>query len=168
MKLALPMKHRLLILLLTSFRMALAQSPTKVTNVLDSSIHQFIDQYSITPTAEELAGNYILSEGFWQESIYLKSNGRFRVTDTGGFSYLSVNRGSWKVKGNEILLTDGNRQETAYLLEYNERVCMLTSSTIQRWKEISAELQAVGGRLAYDPFMGKISLYQKAPAEDDP
>jgi len=160
------MKYRLLIFLLIFFQSAVAQPPTEATPVLDSLIQQFIHQYSITLTPDELAGSYTLQQDFWQESLQLKDNGRFKVTNTGGFSYLALNRGKWQLNGSEVLLSGKQGQEVAYLLKYNGNVCLLTSGTIQRWKEINSELRNNRSKLTYDPFMGKISLYKKVPAED--
>lgn len=161
------MKYRLLLLWLISFQSSAAQPPSKTTPVLDSLIQQFIDQHSVELAPNELAGSYTLAEDFWQETIQLKDNGRFKVTDTGGFSYLTVNRGSWQVKESKLLLSSRKTEEIAYLVKYNGNICLLTSGIIEKWKAIAAELQANGGKLAYDPFMGKISLYKKVTAEDD-
>ncbi|MEM9673933.1 MAG: hypothetical protein AAF992_15180 [Bacteroidota bacterium] len=167
MNLTVPIKRQVLIFSLIFSQSAVAQPPAEATNLLDSLIQQFIDQYSITLTPDELTGSYSLREGFWQESIQLKDNGRFKVTDTGGFSYVSVNRGSWQVNESEVLLSGKQKQEIAYLLKYNGNVCLLTSGTIQRWKELTTKLQTNESKLAYDPFFGKISLYKKEPVEDD-
>jgi hypothetical protein len=161
------MKYRLLIFSLLFSQSTVAQPLTDATPVLDSLIQQFIDQNSVELTPNELAGSYTLTEDFWQETIQLKDNGRFKVTDTGGFSYVSVNRGSWQLNGNEVLLSGKQEQEVAYLLKYNGNICLLTNGIIQRWKEISSELRNNRSKLTYDPFMGKISLYKKGSAEDN-
>ncbi|MEM6844335.1 MAG: hypothetical protein AAF632_19105 [Bacteroidota bacterium] len=161
MNLAVLLKYPLLILLLTFFQVAVAQSPSEASITLDALVHQFIDQHSVTLTPDELVGHYALTKDFWQESIHLKDNGRFTVARSRGFNNLSMNRGNWQINGNEILLTGKKSKETAHLIKYNGNVCLLTDGSIERWKAIAKQLQTAGGKLAYDPFSGTTILYKK-------
>ncbi|MEM9830115.1 MAG: hypothetical protein AAF944_05735 [Bacteroidota bacterium] len=161
MNLAVLLKYPLLILLLTFFQVAVAQSPPAASIILDSLVHQFIVQHSVTLTPDELVGHYALTKDFWQESIHLKDNGRFTVTRSRGFSNLSMSQGIWEVNGDKVLLMGKKSKETAHLIKYNGNVCLLTDGSTKKWKSLAKELQKAGGKLAYNPFSGTTILYKK-------
>ncbi|MEO0333419.1 MAG: hypothetical protein AAF223_17330 [Bacteroidota bacterium] len=161
MNLATPLNHQLLLLFLTSFQVTVAQTPPKAATALDSLIEQFIDQHSVILTSDELVGRYILAQDFWQEAIHLKDDGRFKITHSRELTNVPMNRGNWQVNGNEVLLTDRKNKETAYVVKYNGNVCLLTSSTIKKWKSIEKNLQMTRGRMIYNPFRGSAILYKK-------
>ncbi|MGB3586786.1 MAG: hypothetical protein WBA23_09610 [Tunicatimonas sp.] len=153
------MKFWLLILFLTFFQVAVAQPPLKATIILDSLIQQFIDQYSVTLTPDDLAGSYTLTKDFWQESIHLKDDGRFNITSSRGFSNVSMSRGTWQVTEDEVLLNSRTGQEVVYPVKYGGKNCLLATSSIEKWKTIAKNLPPTSGKLVYNPFMGQIDLY---------
>lgn len=154
------MKFWLLIFLLAFFQVVVAQPPIKATIVLDTLIQQFIDQYSVVLTPDELTGSYTLTGDFQQESIHLKGNDRFKVTSSRGFNNIPMNRGTWQVNGSDVLLTGNSGQEIIYPVKYGGKICLLTTSTIEKWKVIAKNLPPTSGKLVYNPFLGQIDLYK--------
>lgn len=170
MNLATLARNLVLTLLLILCQIATAQAEsdhsTLHSTLIDSLIQYFIDQNSVALTSNEAAGVYTYSTGFWLESVVLKDDGRFRVVGSGQLDKSLAKRGTWQLHENKVVLKGRTgKEQIAYIVKYNNSICLLTNGVIEEWKAIAERTEVMGGKLIYNPFRGKVSLYRKEQAK---
>ncbi len=150
------------------YKVTIAQETDSAGSRVDSLIQNFISQNSVILPSSEVTGIYTFNEGFWSESIELTENGKFKIVNSACLGNAFIDKGTRKIEDNTIQMKSRNGEvKVAYLIQQDERVCLLNTSIIEEWKVVAENLpdeRKSNFKEELNLFKEPVNLYEKKKA----